>query len=53
VAVHLGRLDISATLSSLYPAITVMLAWTILKERLVAQQWFGVAVAMVALICIT
>ena len=52
VAVHLGRLDISATLSSLYPAVTVLLAWTILKERLVAQQWCGVVVAMVALICI-
>ena len=53
VAVHLGRLDISATLSSLYPAVTVMLAWTILKERLIAQQWCGVVVAMAALICIT
>lgn len=53
VAAHVGRLDISATLSSLYPAVTVLLAWTILKERLVAQQWCGVVVAMVALICIT
>lgn len=52
VAVHLGRLDISATLSSLYPAITVLLAWTILKERLVPQQWCGVIVAIGALICI-
>jgi uncharacterized membrane protein len=52
VAVHLGRLDISATLSSLYPAVTVLLAWTILKETLVAQQWCGVVVAMAALICI-
>jgi drug/metabolite transporter (DMT)-like permease len=53
VAAHLGRLDIAATLSSLYPAVTVMLAWAILKERLVPQQWVGVVVAMVALVCIT
>ena len=52
VAAHLGRLDISATLSSLYPAVTVLLAWTILKEKLVAQQWCGIVVAMAALICI-
>jgi len=52
VAAHLGRLDISATLSSLYPAVTVLLAWTILKERLVPQQWCGVLVALGALICI-
>jgi drug/metabolite transporter (DMT)-like permease len=53
VAVHLGRLGISATLSSLYPAVTLLLAWTILKEKLVPQQWCGVVVAMAALVCIT
>ena len=53
VAANLGRLDITAALSSLYPAVTVMLAWIILKERLVVQQWCGVVVAMIALICIT
>ena len=52
VAAHVGRLDISATLSSLYPAVTVLLAWAILKERLVAQQWCGVAIVMIALVCI-
>jgi drug/metabolite transporter (DMT)-like permease len=48
-AAHLGRLDISVSLSSLYPAATVILAWLILKEKLLRQHWLGIFSALVSL----
>jgi drug/metabolite transporter (DMT)-like permease len=53
IATRIGRLDISAILSSLYPAVTVLLAWFILNEKLSRRQWFGVIITLVAIILIT
>jgi drug/metabolite transporter (DMT)-like permease len=49
LAAHLGRLDVAAVLSSLYPASTVLLAGVLLQERMSRIQTVGIIVALVAI----
>ncbi|MCL4559149.1 MAG: DMT family transporter [Chloroflexi bacterium] len=53
LAIQNGRLDVTAVLGSLYPAVTAVIAWWAIEERLTRFQVLGVAAAILAIVMIT
>jgi drug/metabolite transporter (DMT)-like permease len=53
LASQVGRLDVAAVISSLFPGSTVILAALILKERVSRPQSIGVLLALIAIIFLT
>ncbi|MFN3266518.1 MAG: EamA family transporter [Deinococcales bacterium] len=49
LAGQVGRLDVSAVSSSLYPAFTLFLAVLVLRERLLGWQLFGTVLCLVSI----
>ncbi len=52
LATQAGRLDVAATLSSLYPVTTVVLAVALLRERVTRTHLAGIIMAVVAIVLI-
>ncbi len=52
VAAARSDIAVVVTVTSLYPLVTVVLAWFVLGERLEPRQWLGVGLALVAVILI-
>lgn len=48
VSAHTGRIDIAGVLASLYPAVTVALAYLINREQITRPQRWGLVITMVA-----
>ena len=52
-ATHHGMLSLSALISSLYPAFTVLLAVVVLRERVHRDQALGLALCAATIVCIS
>ncbi len=50
---HIGPVSVVSVLASLYGAVTVLLAWIFLRERLERTQWLGIVLIFAGIICVS
>lgn len=53
LATRLGLVSVTAVLASLYPVVTVLLAWWLLHERLLRVQQVGVVAALAGVVLVS
>jgi drug/metabolite transporter (DMT)-like permease len=50
---HTGQVSVVSVLASLYGAVTVLLAWIFLREKLESSQWFGIVLIFVGIVLVS
>lgn len=52
-ALHIGQVSVVSVLASLYGAVTVLLCWIFLHERLERTQWLGVVLIFAGIVLVS
>jgi transporter family protein len=52
-AVELGKVSVVASLTAVYPVVTILLAAIILKEQITYVQYFGILMAMAGVVLLS
>jgi len=50
---HTGQVSVVSVLASLYGAVTVILAWIFLREKLERSQWFGIILIFAGIVLVS
>jgi drug/metabolite transporter (DMT)-like permease len=50
---HIGPVSVVSVLASLYGAVTVVLSWIFLRERLERSQWLGIVLIFIGIVCVS
>jgi drug/metabolite transporter (DMT)-like permease len=50
---RIGPVSVVSVLASLYGAVTVLLSWIFLRERLERSQWLGIVLIFVGIVCVS
>jgi drug/metabolite transporter (DMT)-like permease len=53
VGLHTGQVSVVSVLASLYGAVTVLLAWIFLREKLERSQWFGIVLIFAGIVLVS